>query len=168
MRSAWKNKFLPIKDQQKKPCECFRSPNLIFLSGVFSLCLTPSTAVKIRPKFLNMKLFDQNQQPLKSVKPFERILRALFISQCPYKFSSFLDLRNTSDRFRLFVFVCLFGFRRPMYVSFIGLRLTKTSLTLINRTRLRTKSQSASYPQAQIGTAANWVSFDFNVSYSSC
>ena len=92
MRSAWKNKFLPIKDQQKKPCECFRSRNLIFLSGVFSLCLTPSTAVKIRPKFLNMKLFDQNQQPLKSVKPFERILRALFISQCPYKFSSFLDL----------------------------------------------------------------------------
>ena len=30
-----------------------------------------------------------------------------------------------------------------MYVSFIGLRLTKTSLTLINRTRLRTKGQSA-------------------------
>ena len=37
-----------------------------------------------------------------------------------------------------------------MYVSFIGLRLTKTSLTLINRTRLRTKGQSAGYPQAQI------------------
>jgi len=33
-----------------------------------------------------------------------------------------------------------------MYVSFIGLRLTKTSLTLINRTRLRTKGQSAGYP----------------------
>jgi len=29
-----------------------------------------------------------------------------------------------------------------MCVSFIGLRLTKTSLTLINRTRLRTKGQS--------------------------
>ena len=29
-----------------------------------------------------------------------------------------------------------------MYVSFIGLRLTKTSLTLINRTRFRTKGQS--------------------------
>ena len=31
---------------------------------------------------------------------------------------------------------------RLMYVSFIGLRLTKTSLTLINRTQLRTKGQS--------------------------
>ena len=39
----------------------------------------------------------------------------------------------------------------PMYVSFIGLRLPKTRLTLINRTRLRTKGQSAGYPQAQIG-----------------
>jgi len=37
-----------------------------------------------------------------SVEHFERILRALFISQCPYKFSSFLDLRNASNRFRLF------------------------------------------------------------------
>jgi len=43
----------------------------------------------------------------------------------------------------------------PMYVSFIGLRLTKTSLTLINRTRLRTKGQSAGYPQAQIGITSN-------------
>ena len=48
------------------------------------------------------KLFDQNQQPLNNVEPFERILRALFIAQCPYKFSSFLDLRNGSSRFRLF------------------------------------------------------------------
>jgi len=40
---------------------------------------------------------------------------------------------------------------KGVYVSFIGLRLTKTSLTLsINRTRLRTKVQSAGYPQAQI------------------
>jgi len=45
---------------------------------------------------------------------------------------------------------------RPLvYVSFIGLRLTKTSLTLINRTRLRTKGQSAGYPQAQIGITSN-------------
>ena len=44
----------------------------------------------------------RNQQPLQSVEPFERILRALFISQCPYKFSSFLDRRNASNRFRLF------------------------------------------------------------------
>ena len=42
-----------------------------------------------------------------------------------------------------------------MYVSFIGLRLTKTSLTLIKRTRLRTKGQSAGYPQAQIGITSN-------------
>jgi len=35
------------------------------------------------------------------------------------------------------------------------LRLTKTSLTLINRTRLRTKGQSAGYPQAQIGITSN-------------
>jgi len=42
-----------------------------------------------------------------------------------------------------------------LYVSFIGLRLTKTSLTLINRTRLRTNGQSAGYPQAQIGITSN-------------
>jgi len=42
-----------------------------------------------------------------------------------------------------------------MYVSFIGLKLTKTSRTLINRTRLRTKDQSAGYPQAQIGITSN-------------
>jgi len=42
-----------------------------------------------------------------------------------------------------------------MYVSFIGLRLTKTSLTLINRTRLRTKGQSAGYAQAQIEITSN-------------
>ena len=40
--------------------------------------------------------------------------------------------------------------RLAVCVSFIGLRLTKTSLTLINRTRIRTKGQSAGYPQAQI------------------
>ena len=42
-----------------------------------------------------------------------------------------------------------------MYVSFIGLRLTKTSLTLINRTRLWTKGESAGYPQAQIGITSH-------------
>jgi len=31
-----------------------------------------------------------------------RILRTLFLSQCPYTFSSFLDLRNASNWFRLF------------------------------------------------------------------
>jgi len=59
--------------------------------------------MKFRPKFFwKWSFFDQTQQPLKSVEPFERILRALFMAQCPYKFSSFLDLRNASDRFRLF------------------------------------------------------------------
>jgi len=46
------------------------------------------------------------------------------------------------------------------YVSFIGLRLTKTSLTHLNSyvensTRLRTKGQSAGYPQAQIEITSN-------------
>jgi len=45
--------------------------------------------------------------------------------------------------------------RFNMYVWFIGLRLTKTSLTLISRTRLRTKGQSAGYPEAQIGITSN-------------
>ena len=59
--------------------------------------------MKFRPKFFwKRSFFDQNQQPLKSVEPFERILRALFISPCPYKFFSFLNRRNTSHRFRLF------------------------------------------------------------------
>ena len=44
-----------------------------------------------------------------------------------------------------------------MYVSFIGLRLTKTSLTLINRTRLRTKGQSAGYPHVTRLWMRNWV-----------
>jgi hypothetical protein len=54
--------------------------------------------------FWKRSFFDQNQQPLNNVEPFERILRlrALFITQCPYKFSSFLYLRNGSSRFPLF------------------------------------------------------------------
>jgi len=71
-----------------------------FILGVF---VTPSTAMKFRLKFFwKWSFFDQNQEPLKSVEPFGRKLRALFISQCPYKFSSFLDLSNAFDRFRLF------------------------------------------------------------------
>ena len=59
--------------------------------------------MKFRPKFFwKWSFFDQNKQPLESVEPFERILRALFISQCPYKFSSVLDLRSTFNWFRLF------------------------------------------------------------------
>ena len=65
--------------------------------------VTLSTVMKFRLKFFwKWSFFDQNQRPLKSVEPFERNLRALFISQCPYKFSSFLDLRNSLNRFRLF------------------------------------------------------------------
>jgi len=42
---------------------------------------TLSTAMKFRPKFFwKWSFFDPNQQPLKSVEPFERNLRALFIS----------------------------------------------------------------------------------------
>jgi len=52
--------------------------------------------------FRKWSFFDQFQQPRNRVKPFERILRTLFISQCPYKFSSFLDLRNAFHRLRLF------------------------------------------------------------------
>ena len=67
------------------------------------LDVTLSTALKFSSKFFRKRsFFDQNQQPLINVEPFERILRALFIAQCPYKFSSFLDLRNGSSRFRLF------------------------------------------------------------------
>jgi hypothetical protein len=42
-----------------------------------------------------------------------------------------------------------------MYASFIGSRLTKTRLTLINRTQLRTKGQSAGYHLAQIEITFN-------------
>jgi len=65
--------------------------------------VTLSTALKFRPKFFwKWSFFDQKQQLLKNVEPFERILRALLIAQRPFKFSSFLDLRNGSSRFRLF------------------------------------------------------------------
>jgi len=72
----------------------------------FVLCkrFTPSTVMKFGPKFFwKRSFFDQNQQPLKSVEPFERILRASFISQCPYKFFSFLNRRNASNRFRMYL-----------------------------------------------------------------
>ena len=67
--------------------------------------LTLSTALKFSAKFFRKpcpSFFDQNQQPLNNVEPFEKILRALCIAQCPYKFSSVLNLRNGFSRFRLF------------------------------------------------------------------
>ena len=75
-----------------------------FSGGQYTLpLLNLSAALKFSSKFFRKRsFFDQNQQPLNNVKPFERILRALFIAKCPYKFSSFLDLRNGYNRFRLF------------------------------------------------------------------
>ena len=65
--------------------------------------LALSTALKFSSKFFRKwSFFDRNQQTLNNVKHLERILWAFFIAQCPYKFSSFLDLRNGSCRFRLF------------------------------------------------------------------
>jgi len=65
--------------------------------------ITLSTALKFRPNFFSKwSFFNQNQQLLNKVEPFESMLRALLIAQCPYKLSSFLDLKNGSNRFRLF------------------------------------------------------------------
>ena len=67
------------------------------------ISLTLSTAMKFQSKFFRRwSFFDQNQQPLNSVMPCEKILWALLTSQCPYKFFSYLNLRNASDRFWLF------------------------------------------------------------------
>jgi len=44
----------------------------------------PLHRIKILIENLSKRsFFDQNQQPLNNVEPFERILRALFIAQCP-------------------------------------------------------------------------------------
>ena len=48
------------------------------------------------------KLFRPKTATPYNVEPFERILRGLFKAQSPNKFSSFLDLKNHSSRFRLF------------------------------------------------------------------
>jgi len=66
--------------------------------------VTFSTASKFASKFCRKQsFFYPNQQPFNNVEPYERItLRALFFAQCPYKFSSFLDLKNDCSRFRLF------------------------------------------------------------------
>jgi len=78
--------------------------------------------MKFRPKFFwKWSFFDQIQQPLKSVETLERILRALFISQCPYKLSSFLNRRNASNRFRLFSRGRQFPFFFPGSVCFSSL-----------------------------------------------
>ena len=67
-----------------------------------SVHITFSTALINLQKFLlKRSFFDQNQQLLNNVEPFERILRAFFMAQCPYKLSSFLA-QNGSSRFRLF------------------------------------------------------------------
>ena len=66
------------------------------------VCITLSTEKKFSSKFFRKRSFcDQNQLPLNNVESFDTNLRALFIAQCPYRFSSFLDLRNASTRLRL-------------------------------------------------------------------
>jgi len=61
----------------------FRAKNSVyrlFWPCLLNWLLTPFTAMKFGPKFFwKWSFFDQNQ-PLKSVEPFERNLRALFIS----------------------------------------------------------------------------------------
>jgi len=69
---------------------------------IFVLNDNPLHTIKLIPESDPLHRYEIPTEILKSVKPFERILRALFTSQCPYKFSSFLDLRNASNRFRLF------------------------------------------------------------------
>jgi len=50
----------------------------IIIPIFFRIIITPSTAMKFRPKFFwKWSFFDQNHQPLKGVEPFERFLRAL-------------------------------------------------------------------------------------------
>jgi len=78
--------------------------NFLNLSFFQKFEFTLSSALKFWPKFFwKWSFFDQKQQLLNNhVESCERILRALLIAQCPYKFSSLLDLRNHSSRFRLF------------------------------------------------------------------
>ena len=101
----------PSHDQTQK-FWISRSNDIIDLWVTGTPFITLSTALKFRPKFFwKQSFFDQKQQLLNNVEPFERILRALLIAQCPYKFSSFLDHRTGSSRFRLFARdFRLFGF----------------------------------------------------------
>ena len=114
----------------EKVCVCVRArvDHLVWriqksgqFKNLFLKAPTPSTAMKFRTKFCwKWSFFDQNQQPLKSIEPFGRILRAFFISQCPYMFSSFLVLRNDYNRFRLFssdVRLCRFFFTGSAHFS---------------------------------------------------
>jgi len=72
--------------------------------SIFPIYLAdPLHRIKIPTEILlKMKLFRPETATINNVEPFEKVLRALLIAQCPYKFSSFLDLRNGSSRFRLF------------------------------------------------------------------
>jgi len=57
--------------------------------------------------FRKWSFFDQYQQPRNSVEPFERILRTLFISQCPYKLSGSDCFHVISDCFDSFFGICM-------------------------------------------------------------
>ena len=99
-----------------------------------------------------------NLAPVKSVRFSELIL---WILLCEFRFtvlfplgcgtwSGFMNFpRSDSSKCEKKSFICMYP------TVYFWLRLTKTSLTLINRTRLRTKGQSAGYPQAQIGITSN-------------
>ena len=72
--------------------------------GNLNIWFIVTKRIKIPTKLLDYFLLSKKAtsiklQPLNSVELFERILWALFIQ---YKFSSFLDLRNTLNRFRQF------------------------------------------------------------------
>ena len=99
-----------------------------------------------------------NQQPLQgSFQTFRKFLSfetsfCCCLARTNLESWYWLSLRS---RFEIRLGTTLPIFNFLMYVSFIGLRLTKTSPALINHTRLRTKGQSAGYPQAQIGITSN-------------
>jgi len=87
-----------------------------FLDCSCNEVVTPSTAMKFLSKFFwKWSFFDQNQPPLKSVEPFERILRALFISQCLTKF---IAVERVSTPGHLSYFDKIEGYFDRIYGSF--------------------------------------------------
>jgi len=90
----------------------FKAPNASFFFWTYcffrqkekqKMWVTLSTAMIFASKFFRKwSFFDQNQQPLNSVEPFERILRALFYHNActnSLRFSIFKMLRTSSECF---------------------------------------------------------------------
>jgi len=103
--------FMRLKNLCKAQASLFQEYNL-------TKCWWPPPPLwnPDRNSFENEAFSTKNQQPLKSIEPFERILRAT------YKFTCFLDLRNASKRFRLFSRdLRLFRFFSPWSVCFSSL-----------------------------------------------